>query len=63
MDLFQLRKIGELFLELENKKFPEHANNSITAVHRQVGTMSVFISEKNANKMIKMLEEELKGLE
>lgn len=62
MDLIQLRRIGELFVELENKRFPDFQDNRATAQARQIGTMSVYISDKDAKKIIKTLEQELEGL-
>ena len=62
MDLIQLRKLGELFGQLEDKRFPNFQDNRTTAMARQIGMMSVYISDKDAKKIIKSLEQELEGL-
>ncbi len=61
MELSTLNEIGDLFSKLEEKKFPNSSLNSTTSMARQIGTMSVFISEKNAKKIIKMLKQEMEN--
>ena len=59
MELSTLNKISDLFMQLEEKRFPNSSSNSTTSMARQIGTMSVFVSEKNAKQIIKMLEREI----
>jgi hypothetical protein len=59
MELSTLNKISDLFRELEEKRFPNNSLNRISSMARQIGTMSVFISEKYAKQIIKSLEREL----
>ena len=59
MELSTLNKISDLFKQLEEKRFPNSSLNNTTSMARQIGTMSVFISEKNAKQIIKMLEREM----
>lgn len=59
MELSTLNKISDLFQELEQKRFPNNSLNQTSWMARQIGTMSVFVSEKNAKQIIKMLEREI----
>lgn len=62
MDLFTLREMGDVFKQLEDKRFPDSNNNLLTAMSRQIGVMSVYLSERDAKKIIKSVKEELEGL-
>lgn len=62
MDLETMREMGELFQQLENKRFPDFSNNFTSSMARQIGVMSVYISERDAKKIIKNVKEELEGL-
>jgi len=61
MELSTLNQMSDLFKQLEEKRFPQSSLNSTTSMARQIGTMSVFISEKNAKKIIKMLQQEMEN--
>lgn len=61
MELSTLNQMSDLFKQLEEKRFPESSLNHTTSMARQIGTMSVFISEKNAKKIIKMLQQEMEN--
>lgn len=63
MKIEQLQEITDLFLDLEMKKFPNYSTNSATAMAKQIGTMSVFISDRDAKRIIKMIKEEIEVLD
>jgi|DEB19_MinimDraft_3_1074340.scaffolds.fasta_scaffold12491_6 hypothetical protein len=62
MDLATLREMGEVFQQLEEKRFPDFSGNFSSSMARQIGVMSVYISERDAKKIIKNVREELEGL-
>jgi hypothetical protein len=62
MNLETMREMGEVFHQLENKRFPNFSGNYTTSMARQIGVMSVYVSERDAKKIIKSVREELEGL-
>ena len=62
MDLLTLREMGEVFQQLEEKRFPDFSGNFSSSMARQIGVMSVYISERDAKKIIKSVKQELEGL-
>ena len=62
MELSTLNEIGDLFRKLEEKKFPNSSISSTTSMARQIGVLSVYVSERDAKKIIKNVREELEGL-
>ncbi len=62
MDLATLREMGEVFQQLEEKRFPDFSGNFSSSMARQIGVMSFYISERDAKKIIKNVREELEGL-
>lgn len=61
MELTTLRLMGDLFQQLEEKRFPNFSGNFSSSMARQIGTMSFYVSERDAKKIIKSLQQELEN--